>query len=118
LKGPRQKERQKIRMEVETQVEYEPAKRILELLEFRVKETYSKIREEYRFEGCAVCLDHIPNTGSFIEIEGSPKKISQIARALKLRGADREHRSYRKLISDAARARPQSARKLNGSSRL
>jgi adenylate cyclase class 2 len=60
LKGPRQNEHQKTRMEVETPVEYTAAKRILELLDFRVKETYSKVREEYRLEGCAVCLDHIP----------------------------------------------------------
>src|SRR6476660_1501626 len=42
LKGPRQNEHQKTRMEVETPVEYMAAKRILELLDFRVKETYSK----------------------------------------------------------------------------
>ena len=38
-------------MEVETPVEYKAAKRILELLDFRVKETYSKVREEYRLDG-------------------------------------------------------------------
>ena len=102
VKGPRQNGRQKTRMEIETPVEYEAAKRILELLDFRVKETYSKVREEYRLDGCAVCLDHIPNTGWFVEIEGPPKKISQTARRLGLRAADREHRSYRKLIKDAA----------------
>src|ERR1700751_2751158 len=58
LKGPRQNGHQKTRMEVETSVEYEPAKRILELLDFRVKETYSKVREEYRLEGCAGCLNN------------------------------------------------------------
>jgi adenylate cyclase, class 2 len=63
LKGPRQNGHQKTRMEVETTVKYEAAKRILELLDFRVKETYSKLREEYRLDGCPVCLDHIPNAG-------------------------------------------------------
>src|SRR4029077_11796353 len=76
LKGPRQNGRQKTRMEVETRVEYEPAKRILELLDFRVKETYSKHREEYRLDGCAVCLDQIQNTGWFVEIEGPHRKIN------------------------------------------
>jgi len=102
LKGPRQNGRQKTRMEVETRVEYEPAKRILELLDFRVKETYSKQREEYRLDGCAVCLDHIPSAGWFVEIEGPHRKISRIARRLGLRPADREHRSYRKLIKESA----------------
>ena len=80
LKGPRQNEHQKTRMEVETPVEYTAAKRILELLDFRVKETYSKVREEYRLECCAVCLDHIPNAGWFAEIEGPRRKISATAR--------------------------------------
>ena len=80
LKGPRQNEHQKTRMEVETPVEYTAAKRILELLDFRVKETYSKVREEYRLDGCAVCLDHIPSAGWFVEIEGPRRKISETAR--------------------------------------
>jgi adenylate cyclase class 2 len=102
LKGPRLAGRQKTRMEVETPVDYEATKRILELVGFRIKETYSKIREEYRLDGCAVCLDHIPNAGWFVEIEGSAMKIRSIARRLGLQPADREHRSYRRLIRDAA----------------
>ena len=102
LKGPRRSGPQKTRMEVETPVQYEAAKRILELLDYRVKETYSKVRDEYRVDGCAVCLDHIPNTGWFVEIEGPGRKISALARRLKLRPGDREHRSYRKLIKEAA----------------
>jgi len=58
--------------------------------------------EEYRLDGCAVCLDHIPNAGWFVEIEGSAMKIRSIARRLGLQPADREHRSYRRLIRDAA----------------
>ncbi len=63
-------------MEVETPVEYEPAK-----------------------------VDHISNAGWFVEIKGGPKKIGQLARRLGLRLAAREHRSYRKLIREAT-ARP------------
>src|SRR5262249_19225344 len=70
--------------------------------DFRVKETYSKVREEYRLDGCAICLDHIPTAGWFVEIEGSQRKIRQIAHLLGLRGTDREHRSYRKLIKENA----------------
>ncbi|MGH8100734.1 MAG: class IV adenylate cyclase, partial [Chthoniobacterales bacterium] len=102
LKGPRQNGHQKTRMEVETPVKYEAAKRILELLDFRVKESYSKIREEYGLNGSVVCLDHIPTVGWFVEIEGSPRKISDTARRLGLRSTDREHRSYRRLIKEAA----------------
>jgi adenylate cyclase class 2 len=116
LKGPRLNSRQKTRMEVETRVDYEPAKRILELLGFRIKETYSKIREEYRLEGCAVCLDHIPNAGWFVEIEGRPGKIREIATRLGLRSSDREPRSYRRLIRDAAVDRPAPLNGSNGRS--
>jgi len=104
LKGPRLNGAHKTRMEVETPVDYEAAKRILELLDFRVKETYSKLREEYRLEGCPVCLDHIPDCGWFLEIEGRAGKIADIARRLRLRPADREKRSYRKLIKEQTRS--------------
>jgi adenylate cyclase class 2 len=100
LKGPRMGGAHKARMEVETPVKYEAAKRILELLDFRVKDTYSKLREEYRLGGCVVCLDHIPGCGWFVEIEGTARRISSIARLLGLRAADRERRSYRRLIRE------------------
>jgi len=98
LKGPRQGGLHKTRMEIETRVDYEPAKRILELLSFRVSETYSKLREEYKLGSCTVCLDYIAQCGWFFEIEGTPKQINEIARKLELNDLDREHRSYRKLI--------------------
>jgi adenylate cyclase class 2 len=104
LKGPRLNGSHKARMEVETPVDYEAAKRILELLDFRVNETYSKLREEYRLEGCPVCLDHLPDCGWFVEIEGTPRKITRIARRLRLRAADRERRSYRKLLKEQMKA--------------
>ncbi len=100
LKGPRQGGLHKKRMEVETRVDYEPAKRILELLNFRVCETYSKIRQEYKLDGCIVCLDHIPHCGWFVEIEGPRDRIASLARRLGLKEADREDRSYRKLIKE------------------
>ena len=104
LKGPRLSGTHKTRMEVETPVDYEAAKRILELLDFRVKETYSKLREEYRLEGCPVCLDHISDGGWFVEIEGPAGKIAAIARRLRLRSVDRERRSYRKLIREQVKS--------------
>jgi predicted adenylyl cyclase CyaB len=116
LKGPRLGGYHKTRMEVETPVEYEPAKRILELLQFRVIEAYSKVREEYRLEGCPVCLDHISNLGWFVEIEGPAGKIREIARKLGLKGVDREPRSYRRLIKEAALLSLRSAHGMNGNS--
>jgi adenylate cyclase class 2 len=116
LKGPRLGAHHKARMEVETPVEYEAAKRILELLDFRVNEAYSKIREEYRLDGCQVCLDHISNVGWFAEVEGPPRKIREIERKLGLRRMDREHRSYRKLINEAAVLALDSSGGFNGSS--
>src|SRR5262249_39369496 len=103
--------------EVETPVHYEAAKRILELLNFRVKETYSKLREEYRLYGCPVCLDHIPNTGWFVEIEGAPVKIREIARRLGLQPAHREEQSYRKIIRQAAATKSTPQQGLNGDAR-
>ena len=114
LKGPRQNGRHKTRMEVETPVEYESAKRILELLDFRVKETYSKLREEYRLSGCAICLDHIPTTGWFVEIEGPQRRITETARRLGLAPADREQRSYRRLIKEAAGSNTVPIRSVSG----
>ena len=60
-------------------------------------------------DDCAVCLDHIPNAGWFLEIEGQSRKIREIALRLGLKRADREHRSYRKQIREAADLRPASA---------
>ena len=117
LKGPRRKGRQKTRMEVETPVEYRAAKRILELLDFRVTENYSKVREEYRLDGCTVCLDQIPNSGCYVEIEGTAKNISETAHRLGLRTTDREHRSYRRLIKEAGIIAPKSRSHCNNSAR-
>jgi predicted adenylyl cyclase CyaB len=117
LKGPRLGGAHKARMEVETPVHYEAAKRILELLDFRVKETYSKLREEYRLYGCPVCLDHIPNTGWFVEIEGAPGKIREIARRLGLQRSDQEDQSYRKLIRQSAAIKSDPQPALNGNGR-
>ena len=94
-------------MEVETPVDYEATKRILELLGFRIKETYSKIREEYRLDGCAVCLDHIPQLARLVCAESKAarrRSLRAIAKRAGLQPADREHRSYRRLIRDAALA--------------
>jgi len=67
-------------------------------------------------DGCPVCLDHISNLGWFVEIEGPAGKIREIARKLGLRAVDREPRSYRRLIKEAALLSLRSGRGLNGNS--
>jgi hypothetical protein len=73
-KAPRLSGSHKTRMEVETPVEYEAAKRILELLNFSRQRNLFQLREEYRLDGCPVCLDHIPPPDGSWRIEGPPGK--------------------------------------------
>ena len=100
FKGPRQKGAIKRRMEIETPVFYEPTKRILELLGYRVIASYRKYREEYELTDGKVCLDHLPGCGWFVEIEGKVRAIHRIARLLQLEKDAKEHRSYRKLLRE------------------
>jgi len=103
LKGPRQQGRSKQRMEVETPVDYESAKHILELLDYRVCDTYAKQREEYSLDSCAVSLDYLEGCGWFVEIEGKTEaQIRAAARRLGLKDQNREHRSYRRLFKAQA----------------
>jgi len=103
LKGPRQEGDSKQRMEVETPVDYESAKHILELLDYRVCDTYAKQREEYALGGCAVSLDYLDGCGWFVEIEGkNESQIKPVARRLGLKDESREHRSYRRLAKAQA----------------
>jgi len=44
---------------------------------------YEKLREEWGFMGCHICLDQLP-FGFFVEIEGPPEAIPEAARALGL----------------------------------
>jgi adenylate cyclase class 2 len=103
LKGPRQEGDSKQRMEVETPVDYESTKHILELLDYRVCDTYAKQREEYALDACAVSLDYLEGCGWFVEIEGKTgTQIKAVARRLGLKEQDREHRSYRRLFKAQA----------------
>ncbi len=102
FKGPRLKGRYKKRVEIETPVSYEEAKRILVLLGFRMMSVYRKHREEYKVAAGKVYLDYLPKIGWFVEIEAMAGAIRGIARKLGLGSALHEHRSYRRILEDAA----------------
>ena len=44
---------------------------------------YEKVREEWEFAGCHVCLDRLC-FGDFVELEGEPESIRAAAAALGL----------------------------------
>ncbi len=43
---------------------------VLGLMGFRVEWFYEKLREHWRYRGCAIALDELPLLGCFIEVEG------------------------------------------------
>ena len=94
LKGPRLKSRYTKRIELETPVEYEPTRAILETLGFKLSRKYSKKREVYYLSKVMVTLDTLPKLGSFIELEGSVLDITIAAKKLGLADRDREEKSY------------------------
>jgi len=98
LKGPRLKARFTKRMEIETPVDHVPMRNILRLAGFKVVKHYKKERELYRLGKSLVVLDRLPGFGRFLEIEGQPQAIQRIEKKLGLAGADREERSYLRML--------------------
>ena len=94
LKGPRLKSQYTKRIELETSVEYEPTRAILEALGFRLSRKYAKKREVYYLGKVMVTLDTLPKLGSFVELEGSVLDIARAAKKLSLTDKDREEKSY------------------------
>jgi len=92
----------KVQEEIQTEVQdFESMRSILELLGYGVAFAYEKLREEWRLEGCTVCLDRLP-FGDCVELEGEPEAMEGCAPLLGLdldEGSDatyhqlhREHR--------------------------
>ena len=98
LKGPRLKSRYTKRVELETHVEYEPTRAILETLGFKLSRKYSKKREVYYLDKVMVTLDTLPKLGSFVELEGSVSAIANAAKKLGLIDKDREEKSYLQML--------------------
>ena len=98
LKGPRLKSRYTKRIELETPVEYEPTRAILEALGFKLSREYAKKREVYYLGKVMVTLDTLPKLGSFVELEGSVLDIARAAKKLSLTDKDREEKSYLQML--------------------
>jgi predicted adenylyl cyclase CyaB len=102
FKGPRLKGKHKQRIEIETPVSFEEARRILLILGFRMISSYRKYRESYKVRSVKVFLDYLPRIGWFVEIEGLPEAIQAMAKKLGLDSAYHEDRSYRKILAEAS----------------
>ena len=96
-KGPVQPSPWKLREERETVVsDGETMLYILERLGFTVWFRYQKYREEFGAPDAVIALDETP-IGTFVEIEGSEKAITEIVIALGRTGRDYIVDSYRGL---------------------
>lgn len=75
----------KCREEVESMVDStEDLLRQLEIVGFRVKWIYEKYRATWLWRDCVIALDDCPELGCFVEIEGNPDRIREVAAALGL----------------------------------
>ena len=94
LKGPRLKSYYTKRIELETEVDYQPTQAILKATGFQISKQYSKKREVYQLGKVIVTLDTLPRFGTFVELEGAAKDIGRAAEQLRISERDREERSY------------------------
>jgi len=98
-------ERFKVRPETETTCDSGPNLRaILESIGMKPYFRYEKYREEYRGPGALLCLDELP-FGHFLELEGSPEGIEELARVLDLSPSAFVKRSYADLYGEYCRER-------------
>ena len=67
---------------------------------------YEKDREEWLLGGVAVCLDHTP-MGEFVELEGDPERLAEVAAALLLDPAAAVADSYLGLWGEHRRRHPE-----------
>lgn len=75
----------KCKEEVESMVDStEDLLRQLEIVGFRTKWIYEKRRATWLWRDCVIALDNCPELGCFVEIEGEPDRIREVAAALGL----------------------------------
>jgi adenylate cyclase, class 2 len=67
---------------------------------------YEKDREEWLLRGVVVCLDHTP-MGEFVELEGEPERLAEVASALLLDPARAVTSSYLGLWREHRRRHPE-----------
>lgn len=96
----------KSREEVESMVDStEDLLRQLEIVGFRVKWIYEKKRWTWLWRDCVIALDVCPEIGDFIEIEGEPERIREVAAALGLDAADHIDANYLSIWQDYLKER-------------
>ncbi|MFW5957782.1 MAG: class IV adenylate cyclase [Desulfosalsimonas sp.] len=72
----------KVHQELEVLVsDFETTAQIIETLGFHKEQVYEKYRETWNFNSAVVCMDRMP-FGNFLEIEGEPEAIREIAAKL------------------------------------
>lgn len=95
-KGPKQASDIKVRQEIEFQVgDAQAAQAFLEALAYSAAITVRKSRQAWRYENCDIGLDHVPELGYFVEIEGpSSQCISRVQSSLSLTHCEHIQDSY------------------------
>lgn len=91
------KRRHKVRIEHESAVrDPEAIARMLAGLDFAPGYRYQKYRTVYELQSLTICLDETP-IGCFVELEGEPTEIDQVAARMGFSPDQYECRSYREL---------------------
>ena len=102
FKGPPQPGAMKVREELETSAgDAALLLRLLERLGLQVWFRYQKYREEYELGDVVLTVDETP-IGTFVELEGGERGITEIAAALGRTPADYVVASYRELFLSAS----------------
>ena len=97
-KGPVQPSTMKVREEIETSVgDGAVLLRLLEQLGFKVWFRYQKYREEFVHRNVIVAIDETP-VGTFVEIEGDERGVTEMAQALGRAPVEYVLDSYRRLF--------------------
>ncbi|WP_320169860.1 class IV adenylate cyclase [Maridesulfovibrio sp.] len=87
----------KVYVEHETEVsDFTETISALQVLGYLPVFRYEKIREEWEFADCRICLDLLP-FGSFVEIEGEEDKILACAKILELLPENSSRKTYHEL---------------------
>jgi adenylate cyclase class 2 len=104
FKGPVQPSPMKLREEIETLVgDGEILLQMLQAAGFRIWFRYEKYREEFGIGEVIVAIDETP-VGTFVEIEGSERGITAVARALARSPDDYLLDSYQSLFTKHRRS--------------
>ena len=101
FKGPRQDSKFKSRAEYETGItDVEMTKKIFESLGYHKKIVVEKKRDIWLLDNCEVCLDKLPELGSFVEVEGPDEAtISGVLEKLNLHNQPHISRGYAAMTS-------------------